>query len=123
MKQHKDEDMDMKAPMNFKQAVEEFEGDEEFVFEMVDGFLTEVKAQIKSMRQAIIDGDADVVWREAHSIKGGAANLTAIVLSETAFRLERIGKSGNLEGSVEVLQKLEEEVLRLKEYARNQRAG
>jgi len=37
-------------------VIEEFEGDKEFLMEVVDGFLEYVTAQIGSIRQAIPDG-------------------------------------------------------------------
>ena len=39
--------------------------------EVLEGFIGNVTSQIKLIRQAISDGDAEVVRREAHSIKGG----------------------------------------------------
>ena len=107
-----------KPPMNFEKAIEEFEGDKEFLMEVVDGFLENVTAQIPTIRQAITDGNAEVVRREAHSIKGGSANLTADALSKIAFELENIGKSGLLEGGIETLERLEKEFHRLEAYAR-----
>jgi len=105
--------------MEFKRAIEEFEGDEGFVVEVLYGFLDKVRSQINSMRQCISNGDAEAVRRDAHSIKGGAANLTAYALSEIALELENIGKSGVLEQGAEVLKRLEEEFSRLKIYARD----
>jgi HPt (histidine-containing phosphotransfer) domain-containing protein len=106
------------APMDFEMAIEEFEEDKEFLMEVLDGFLETVRNQIEAIRQVILDGDAEVVRREAHSIKGGAANLTAYSLSKVAFELENIGKSGVLEGGTEVLERLEKEFHRLEGYAR-----
>ena len=82
-------------------------------------FLESVRNQIGLLRQAISDNDADIVRREAHSIKGGAANLTADELSRVAFELENIGESGVLEQGAEVIERLEEEFSRLKIYARD----
>ena len=107
------------APMNFEGAVEQFEGDKEFLMEVLEGFLENVRTQIGTIRQAISDGDADLVKREAHSIKGGAANLTADDLSGTALELENIGKSGVLEEGIESLRRLEQQFHRLEVYARN----
>jgi two-component system, sensor histidine kinase and response regulator len=106
-------------PMDFAQAIEEFEGDEEFLMEVLEGFFENVTSQIGIIRQAISAGDAEVVRREAHSIKGGAANLTADVLSKTAFELENIGRSGVLENSVETLERLEQAFSRLEHFAIN----
>jgi HPt (histidine-containing phosphotransfer) domain-containing protein len=107
-----------RAPMNFEMAIKEFEGDKEFLMEVIDGFLKNVRAQIGTIRQAISDGDAEVVRREAHSIKGGAANLTADDLSTVALELEDIGKSGALEGGIQVLKRLEGEFCRLEGYVK-----
>ncbi len=107
------------APMNFERAIEEFEGDKEFLMEVVDGFLKNVRAQIGTIRQAISDSNAEVVRREAHAIKGGAANLTADELSGIAFELEKIGKSGDLKEGIQVLERLEKEFERLEIYARD----
>lgn len=51
------------APMNFEKAVEEFEGDREFLMEALEGFLRDVRARIGTIRQAISDGDAESVKR------------------------------------------------------------
>ena len=104
------------APMEYAKALEEFEGDEEFLMEVLEGFIGNVTSQIKLIRQAISDGDAEVVRREAHSIKGGAANLTANDLSGIAFEIENIGKSGMLEEGIDSLQKLEREFFRLERF-------
>ena len=105
------------APMNFERAIKEFDGDKEFLVEILEGFLENVGTQIGTIRQAISDGDAETVRREAHSVKGGAANLIADKLSKVAFELENIGKSGLLEGSIEVVEKLEKEFHHLESYA------
>jgi len=111
------------VPMNLDRAIEEFEGDKGFLMEVLEGFLENVKAQIGTIHQAISDGDAEIVRREAHSIKGGAANLTADKLSRIALELEDIGKSGALEGGTEVLERLKKEFYRLEGYARNQNSS
>jgi PAS domain S-box-containing protein len=108
-----------KAPMEYEKAIEEFEGDEEFLLEVMEGFFENVTSQIGIIRQAISEGDAEVVRREAHSIKGGAANLTADALSKIAFELENIGTSGVLEKSIETLEKLEQAFSRLEHFAKN----
>ncbi len=79
----------MNTPINFDKAVEEFEGDKEFLIEVLNAFLENAETQTGTIRQAISDGDAEVVRKEAHSIKGGSANLTANTLSDIAYELER----------------------------------
>lgn len=103
--------------MNFEKAVEEFMGKEDVLMGVLKLFLENVKDQIGTIRQAISEGNAEVVEKEAHSIKGGAANLTADDLSRSALELEKIGKSRTLEGGIEALEKLENDFFNLKSYA------
>jgi len=105
-----------KAPMEYERAIEEFEEDEALLMEILEGFMGNVRSQIKIIRQAISEGDTEVVRREAHSIKGGAGNLMANALSATAFALENIGESGVLVEGTEALQKLEREFFRLERF-------
>jgi two-component system, sensor histidine kinase and response regulator len=108
---------DKTAPMDYERALFEFEHDEAFLKEALKGFLGAVNNQIIAMQQAITAGNADMVRRESHSIKGGAANLTANDLSEAAFQLETIGKSGNLNGGPEIMENIVKEYKRLAAYA------
>lgn len=104
-------------PMDFERAVREFEGDKECVLEITRGFIQNASNQVKSMREAIAAGDAETVRKEAHSIKGGSANLTALHLSAMAKELEERGKSGVLGSrAVETLDLLGKEITRLEEY-------
>ncbi len=104
-------------PMNFEKAVEEFMGKEAVVRKIVTVFLDNVKDQIGTIRQAIAQGNAEAVRKEAHSIKGGAANLTADSLSRASLELEDIGRSGDLGQAPDTLDRLEEELHRLEAYA------
>ena len=104
------------SPMNFDQAVTEFEGDRELVIEVLGGFLEDVKKQVGTIDKAISGNDSKTVYHEGHSIKGGAGNLTAHSLSKAAQALEESGKSGDLAKGREALVVLEEEIQKLEEY-------
>jgi PAS domain S-box-containing protein len=104
------------APMNFEKALEEFKGHKDVLMEVLEGFVKNVGVQMEGMRKAIYSEDADTLWREAHAIKGGAANLVADELSRLALELERIGKSGRLKEGMEALGRLEKEFGRLEAY-------
>ncbi len=106
-------------PLDFAKGIEEFEGDEAFFMEVVEGFLENVRIQTKSIKQALSDGNSEIVKKEAHSIKGGAANLTAHKLSGIAAELENIGKSGDLKDGREVFKKLEQEFYSLETFVKN----
>jgi CheY-like chemotaxis protein/HPt (histidine-containing phosphotransfer) domain-containing protein len=105
------------VPINFERACREFDGDDAFLKDVLTGFFKNAGSQIQEIDRAISDGDAEKVWKEAHSIKGGAANLTAERLCQTALDLETMGKSENLSGCVKALHRLKIEYERLKTYA------
>lgn len=106
------------APMNYQVALEEYEGDKDYLMELLNGFLDEVRGQIEIIRQAISDENAEVVRKQAHSIKGGSSILTAHDLSEVAYQLQTVGESGTLEEGTKVLESLEKEFHRLEAYAK-----
>jgi CheY-like chemotaxis protein len=103
-------------PIDFKRAITEFEGDEEFFLDVLSQFLINVKKQVEILHHAVTQGNAEVVRKEAHSIKGGAADLIAVPLSNLAFELERIGKENRLEEGPSALIELEEEIRHLSDY-------
>ncbi len=96
-------------PIDIEKAIEEFEGDKQFLSEVLNGFIMEVSDQIGTIRKALSCGDIETVIKEAHSIKGGAANITAKALSKVAFELESKGKSKKLNGADEIIDDLERE--------------
>jgi HPt (histidine-containing phosphotransfer) domain-containing protein len=104
-------------PLNLNRALEEFDGDKVLLMKLVHGFIDIVRGQINIIRKAISDGDMEVVRAQAHSIKGGAANLTAMDLSKIALGLEKIAKTGTKDDSMDVLSRLEQEFLRLETFA------
>ncbi|MCK5579997.1 MAG: Hpt domain-containing protein, partial [Candidatus Omnitrophica bacterium] len=71
------------------------------------------------LQEAIINKDFETIRTEAHKIKGGAANLTAMLLSEVAADLEQKGKDVQGEGIEEKMVVFKEEFQRLKEYVEN----
>ena len=108
------------APMDFQKALDEFKGNREILVEVLAGFLKTVRLQINTMQGAIRSKDAEALWKEAHSIKGGAANLVAKELSRLALELEQTGKAGALENAIEALDPFEKEFQRLEDYVRDE---
>jgi PAS domain S-box-containing protein len=105
-----------KVIMDYDEALHEFCDDKPFLQEVMDGFVENVKKQLILIRQAIADGDAAMVGKESHSIKGGSGNLKARELSEIASIMEKLGKEGNLQGLHDTLHKMEEAFERLRHF-------
>jgi len=104
-------------PIDFEKALKEFENDRDFLTEVLEEFIRTVGEQIPKIRQALASKDAETLKQEAHSIKGGAANLTARELSEAAGVLEDIGKTEHFEDGPEAFEAFEQSYLGLKNYS------
>jgi PAS domain S-box-containing protein len=103
-------------PIDIEKAIAEFEGDKQLLSEVLAGFTLAVGKQIGAIRMALSCGDAETVRKEAHAIKGGAANITAKALSGVAFELENKGISKELKGAGEIIDSLEREFEVLRHY-------
>lgn len=72
-------------------------GNEELAVTIITGFLDEIPDQMGSLSQAVEQRDAPSVQRFAHSLKGAAATVGALALSEAVARLEAAGRAGDLD--------------------------
>jgi two-component system, sensor histidine kinase and response regulator len=82
------EKSDCKEIMNFDKALKEFEGDKELLVSLIESFNTNIQLQLIEMRKSLVCADFESIQRESHGIKGGAANLCAMPLSNAAKSLE-----------------------------------
>jgi len=79
---------------DFNLAIKEFEGQNELVFSIAQEFTEEIMNQIEVMKVALAKDDLETIRREAHSIKGGAANIHATPLSRKAKEVEEFAQTG-----------------------------
>ncbi len=106
------------APLDVSRALYEFDGDQAFLTEVLADFLTRAQAQMTAIQTARDAGDTERISREAHAIKGGAANLTAHRLAQVAYELEQAGRSGELEKSYSLIDRLQSEFGRLEDFSK-----
>jgi two-component system, sensor histidine kinase and response regulator len=71
-------------------------GDLEFWRELARAFIEETSQGLDRIMQAIADGDLRTLEREAHTVKGGAAEMVADQLRLAALEMEQAAKSGDL---------------------------
>ena len=83
-----------------------FEGDPEFLAEIVGLFLSTCPELLSAVEDAVSRKDAVGLRRAAHTLKGSIANFGAKSVVEKAQTLEMIGSSGNLSGAEEGLRAL-----------------
>ncbi|HEX9059188.1 MAG TPA: Hpt domain-containing protein [Clostridia bacterium] len=105
--------MDSATKINLDMLFEVFKGDRTQVAEVircfVEGFL-QVEADLD---KAAITTDPDLLEKVSHKLKGSALNFNASGIVSTALELEKMGKNNSMEGAVDKIQKLKQE---LKEF-------
>lgn len=79
-------------------GLEELGGSEdpEFVSGILTAFLTETPNQFVAIEAALVGGDAAVIAKCAHALKGSARGIGATKLVDLAFALEQKGRSGKV---------------------------
>ncbi len=90
--------------------------DDEFLQELLDIFLEDGPRHLRTMRQALDEGDGGKLEKAAHSLKGMAGNLGADRLRELASLLERAGRDGALERCSELIDQATSEFERLARF-------
>jgi len=93
--------------------IEEYEGDLELLRELRDAFFGELPGLMAQLREGIASGDSQAVGTVAHTIKGGTGNFFAVSPFEAAYRLEKIGRGGDLAEAGAACDVLERELKRL----------
>ena len=109
------------SPLDMDKAIEEFMGQKEILFGILQDFVNIAGAQIENICRAVDCSDYGSIASEAHAIKGAAANLTADKLARLASDLEQAAEKQQPDLSAELAGKLEQEFNNLVQY--NQRLG
>ncbi len=61
---------------------------------------------LNTLRDSLMNADAETFKRTAHSLKGMLRNFQAESAAETAFELEQIGDQGKLDGADQIIDSL-----------------
>ncbi|MCP4718559.1 MAG: response regulator, partial [Desulfobacteraceae bacterium] len=106
-----------KNPIDLEKALDEFENDKPFFIEVLTEFIKNLEHQIPDMVAAEREGDFQTLQDQAHSIKGGAANLGAHDLAQAAETIEKTGKLKQARHLPGELERLKKEFARIKKFA------
>jgi PAS domain S-box-containing protein len=105
---------DLQAPaMDRQKALTCAGGDLKLLRRLVNMFRVEAPRMTQELRQALRQGDAALVRRLAHTLKGAAGNLGAASVAGRARELEDLGRTGDLAAGAAALAALEEALGRL----------
>jgi HPt (histidine-containing phosphotransfer) domain-containing protein len=78
---------------------------------------------VSALETAVKNRDADSIQREAHALKGAAANLSTRGLFEMAETLERLGAEGRFDAAEAAWRALADHALHVLDTLRNAEAA
>jgi|GEM_PF-2599100 len=70
-------------------------GDEDAAMMIINLFLEDMPGQMESLRKLVEQGKLEQAGDQAHKIKGAAANVGGLAMYESAWALEKAGRSGD----------------------------
>ncbi|MGI9168536.1 MAG: Hpt domain-containing protein [Pyrinomonadaceae bacterium] len=94
-------------------ALERLGGDQQLLESVIQMFLEECPSMMANLRVAVLHRDAKTLELAGHMLRGSIAHLGAATACELAFKLELMGKDGNLAESEAVTTALEAELKRV----------
>jgi protein-histidine pros-kinase len=87
-----------------------FGGDNKLIVEIISMFLEESPEQLRRLKQASSESNAEAVERIAHSMKGEFGCLDISLAADYARKIEEIARSGRFDNVAEPLLALETEM-------------
>jgi CheY-like chemotaxis protein len=109
---------DISTALDQELLLKAFDGDWDFLKEVVDVFLSDYPSLIDDLRRAHKHGDSDTLMRAAHSLKGMLKNFQAEPAAEVAFELEKKGKADTFDGVPEAIENLAGQITQLDQALR-----
>jgi PAS domain S-box-containing protein len=107
----------------FDQAgvLDRLEGDEELASIVFTAFLEDIPGQIQLLKEFVKSGDTAGSARQAHSIRGAAANVGGEALRKVATEMEKSADAGNLDGVNSRMNEMEAQFLLLSDAIKHDR--
>ncbi len=103
----------LESPYDEAEFLSRLEGDRELGDEIIQIFLEQCPQAIVDIRQALEDGDMDLLSRHAHGLKGSVGVFAAEAAFAAALDLEIAGRDGDEAGAREACLRLDGEMVRL----------
>ena len=90
--------------------LEQLGGDEELLHEVIGIFVDQAPRYLEILRSALTQGDAGMVEKTAHSMKGELGYLGISEVTQKARVLEELGRKHDLEQAARVFVSFEREI-------------
>jgi HPt (histidine-containing phosphotransfer) domain-containing protein len=98
-------------------------GDDEFLRELIDLYLSDTPLQLEALGRAVSSEDAAAVSAAAHKLKGSCGNVGAEGLVALCQKLEASGKASRLQELPDLFQRLAQEFEEVNEALHSVKAG
>lgn len=106
-----------KLEWNRSFALEQTAGDEELLTELVELFVDSSMDNLKSLKQAVSEENAEGVVAAAHSLKGASASLGIESVRQLVLAMETDARKGSITCAVDTLHDLENQLEEIKSMA------
>ena len=101
-------------PVDVAAVVDQLGGDAEMAHQLAEVFLDDYPARLEEVRAAVTRGEADTLRWAAHTIKGAVGTFSEAGAYQAAFRLETMGREGDLGDAQAAFDTLERELGRFR---------
>ena len=112
-----------RAILDITRLEEAFEDDVTGIADLLEMALETGRKHRRALAEGLAAGDASVVARAAHGIKGSAGNIGANVVYRLATELDARARTGNLEGAPAAVAAIDAAYERVAEEVRAYRAA
>ncbi len=102
--------MESKRVFNKDEILKKFDGDEEFLAELIEIFINDIPEQLSVIQKAINNCNSNDLEKSAHKLKGAVANFEEKVTFQAALQLEMMGRENKLDGVEDAYDTLIKEV-------------
>lgn len=98
-------------------------GDDEFLHELIDLYLSDAPMQLGALSNAVVSEDAAAVSAAAHKLKGSCGNVGAEGLVALCQKIEASGKAGRMQELADLYQQVAQEFEDVNEALHGVKAG
>jgi two-component system sensor histidine kinase/response regulator len=119
---NKEGDGEKDAPVNMEKALDQLMGNRDLLEELLDEFSREIAAQLESILTATAAGDSERLRKEAHRLKGTAANLGAEPIAAASLALEKATGEENPGEPPLLVRELEVQIRRFQSFLAERRS-
>ncbi len=84
------------------------DGGADVVAEVIAVFQEDTASRLDVLREAIRNGNCNVIRAEGHALKGSSAQVGVVDMARMCFQMEQMGSTGNIAEAVRLFAQIEE---------------